>query len=53
MRSPSVPRKLWQWIDTNLVELVREMRVSYLPPLMIYMAAGISGLTSIVGTFFV
>jgi hypothetical protein len=29
------------------------MRVSYLPPLMVYMAAGISGLTSIVGTFFV
>jgi MFS family permease len=29
------------------------MRLSYLPPLMVYMAAGISGLTSIVGTFFV
>ena len=29
------------------------MRMSYLPPLMVYMAAGISGLTAIVGTFFV
>ena len=29
------------------------MRLRYLPPLMVYMAAGISGLTSIVGTFFV
>lgn len=29
------------------------MRVSYLPPLMVYMAAGIQGLTGIVGTFFV
>src|SRR5262245_338041 len=29
------------------------MRVSYLPPLMVYVAAGISGLTAIVGTFFV
>ena len=29
------------------------MRLSYLPPLMVYMAAGISGLTGIVGTFFV
>ena len=29
------------------------MRVSYLPPLMVYMAAGVSGLTAIVGTFFV
>ncbi|MGH8628183.1 MAG: hypothetical protein ACREYC_23945, partial [Gammaproteobacteria bacterium] len=29
------------------------MRLSYLPPLMVYVAAGISGLTAIVGTFFV
>ena len=29
------------------------MRLSYLPPLMVYMAYGISGLTGIVGTFFV
>ena len=29
------------------------MRLSYLPPLMVYMAYGISGLTSVVGTFFV
>ncbi|MGQ0694724.1 MAG: hypothetical protein ACT4OL_04015 [Nitrospiraceae bacterium] len=29
------------------------MRFSYLPPLMVYMAYGISGLTGIVGTFFV
>ncbi|TSC61966.1 MAG: hypothetical protein G01um101448_670 [Parcubacteria group bacterium Gr01-1014_48] len=33
--------------------LVREMRLSFVPPLMVYMAAGISGLTGIVGTFFV
>ncbi len=29
------------------------MRLSYLPPLLVYTAAGISGLTGIVGTFFV
>lgn len=29
------------------------MRLSYLPPLMVYAAAGISGLTGIVGTFYV
>ena len=29
------------------------MRLSYLPPLMVYVAYGISGLTGIVGTFFV
>ena len=42
-----------QWLDRNLLELGRELRLSYLPPLMVYMAAGISGLTGIVGTFFV
>ena len=29
------------------------MRWSYLPPLMVYMAAGVQGLTGIVGTFLV
>jgi hypothetical protein len=42
-----------RWIDSNILELGREMRLTYLPPLMVYMAAGISGLTGIVGTFFV
>ena len=41
------------WLDENIFALGREMRLSYLPPLMVYMAAGISGLTSIVGTFYV
>ncbi|HWO99270.1 MAG TPA: hypothetical protein VNL74_01410 [Methylococcus sp.] len=44
---------LRQWLDRNVFELGREVRVSYLPPLMVYLAAGISGLTGIVGTFFV
>ncbi len=44
---------VWRWIDRNILELGREFRLSYLPPLMVYMAAGISGLTGIVGTFFV
>jgi hypothetical protein len=42
-----------QWINRNILSLGREMRLSYLPPLMVYMAYGISGLTGIVGTFFV
>ena len=46
-------RNLRQWLDRNILELGREMRLSFLPPLMVYMAAGISGLTGIVGTFFV
>lgn len=43
----------YRWIDRNILELGREMRLSYLPPLMVYIGAGISGLTGIVGTFFV
>lgn len=42
-----------QWLDANILELGRQVRLSYLPPLMVYLAAGISGLTGIVGTFFV
>ena len=45
--------RILRWIDLNILALGREMRVSYLPPLMVYMAAGIQGLTGIVGTFFV
>jgi len=44
---------VYRWLDRNIFELGREMRLSYLPPLMVYMAAGVSGLTGIVGTFFV
>ncbi|MER2553682.1 MAG: hypothetical protein ABTQ28_10480 [Thauera sp.] len=46
-------KTLYRWFDRNLLELGREMRLSYLPPLMVYCAAGVSGLTGIVGTFFV
>ena len=41
------------WLNVNIVSLGREMRLSYMPPLMVYVAAGISGLTNIVGTFYV
>ena len=34
------------------VDLAQQMRWSYLPPLMVYFAAGVSGLTSVVGAFF-
>jgi hypothetical protein len=44
---------VFHWLDRNIFDLGRQMRLSYLPPLMVYLAAGISGLTSIVGTFFV
>jgi hypothetical protein len=44
---------LWRWTDRTILDLGRQMRLSYLPPLMVYVAAGIQGLTGIVGTFFV
>jgi hypothetical protein len=37
----------------RVTRLIPEMRLSYLPPLMVYLAAGLSGFTAIVGTFFV
>jgi hypothetical protein len=43
----------WRWIDDTILDLGRQFRWSYLPPLMVYLAAGVSGLTSIVGTFFI
>jgi hypothetical protein len=46
-------KAVFHWLDRNLLAMGREMRLAYLPPLMVYMAAGVSGLTGIVGTFFV
>ena len=43
-------KKIYYWVDKNVLELGREMRLAYLPPLMVYVAAGVSGLTGIVGT---
>jgi hypothetical protein len=42
-----------RWFDHTVLDLGREMRLAYLPPLMVYAAAGVSGLTGIVGVFFV
>ena len=44
---------LYRWLDRTVFDLQRQLRWSFLPPLMVYLAAGISGLTAIVGTFFV
>ncbi|MEM7427855.1 MAG: hypothetical protein AAF441_17305, partial [Pseudomonadota bacterium] len=41
------------WFETTVVDLGRQVRWSFLPPLMVYFAAGLSGATAIVGTFFV
>ncbi|GGO56264.1 BT1 family protein [Roseovarius pacificus] len=47
------PRGIRGWIDAVVFDLARQMRWTFLPPLMVYFAAGFSGLTGIVGTFFV
>jgi MFS family permease len=44
---------IYRWIDLNFLALGRELRLSYLPPLMVYVAFGFQGITSIVGIFFV
>ncbi|QQS11087.1 MAG: amidohydrolase family protein [Rhodospirillales bacterium] len=55
-RRPMMAARLavvWRWFDATVLDLGRQFRLSYLPPLMVYLAAGVSGLTAIVGTFFV
>jgi hypothetical protein len=44
---------LARWFDEVILDFVRQFRWSYLPPLMVYLAAGVAGLTAIVGTFFI
>jgi hypothetical protein len=51
--APETTGLVRSWIDRNFLALGREMRLSYLPPLMVYVAAGISGLTAIVATFYI
>jgi MFS family permease len=46
-------RRFWEWFVNDFLGIVRELRWSYLPPLMIYLAAGVSGFTGIVESFFV
>jgi len=55
-QSPPLPASLaavWGWFDRNFLHLGREMRLTFLPPLMVYVAYGIQGLTAIAGQFFV
>ena len=42
-----------RFIIGAFLDLPKQFRLSYLPPLLVYLAAGISGLTAIVGTFFI
>ena len=40
------------WFRLVFLDLAQQMRWSFLPPLMVYFAAGVSGLTSVVGAFY-
>ena len=46
-------KKINTFIDQTLFDLGRQFKWAYLPPIMIYVAAGVSGLTGIVGVFFI
>ena len=45
--------KFTLFFQNTFIDLGKQFRISYLPPLMIYVAAGVSGLTGIVGMFFI
>ncbi len=46
-------RALWHWLKNDFFGIFREFRLSYLPPLMVYFAAGVSSFTGIIESFFV
>jgi hypothetical protein len=45
--------KLWKWLTVDFLGIFKEMRLSYIPPLMVYLAAGVSGFTGIIESFFI
>lgn len=45
--------KFRNWLTADFLGIFKEMRWSYLPPLMVYLAAGVSGFTGIIESFFV
>ena len=51
--SSGLPGRTWRWFTVDFLGIFREMRLSYVPPLMVYLAAGVSGFTGIIESFFV
>ena len=45
--------RFWNWFIQDFLGIFKEMRLSYLPPLMVYLAAGVSGFTGIIESFYV
>jgi len=50
---PSVPERFRRWVLNDFFGLFKEIRISYIPPLMVYLAAGVSGFTGIIESFYV
>jgi len=50
---PGIATRLKRYIFQDFFGIVGEMRFSYVPPLMVYFAAGVSGFTGIVESFYV
>ena len=44
-------QRIFRWFRYDFFGIVQEMRWSYVPPLMVYLAAGISGFTGIMESF--
>jgi hypothetical protein len=45
--------RAYTWFDQIVLDLLRQLRWSFLPPLLIYFAYGVQGITSVAATFFV
>jgi len=45
--------RFWIWLKNDFFGIFWEMRWSYLPPLMVCLAAGVSGFTGIIESFLV
>ncbi|MGR3759224.1 hypothetical protein ACUXV3_03700 [Roseobacteraceae bacterium NS-SX3] len=43
----------WRWFDSIILDLFRQVRFSFLPPLLIYFAFGSQGITTITASFYV
>ena len=47
------PGNFWRWLTQDFFGIFREMRIRYIPPLMVYLAAGVSGFTGIIESFYI
>ncbi|WP_424977358.1 hypothetical protein [Leisingera sp. S232] len=44
---------VWGWFDSIVLELLRQLRWSFVPPLLIYFAYGAQGITTVAASFYV